>query len=193
MDNDAGVSIRLILDPTDQISSKYEPKFKLVYVVTLAEHQLNTDLHVHNPAEAPRDLEFQALFHTYFRAPASSVKITPLQNLGYYDKTRTTDEEKATRRIESRAEVDVRNFTDFVYENAPGSYKVVWPDGEVSIKTRNLNNVVIWNPQEEGKKISDMEEGGWNKFVCVEPGFVRGFVKISPGESWIGLQSLTII
>lgn len=32
-----------------------------------------------------------------------------------------------------------------------------------------------------------------DKFVCVEPGFVRGFVKISPGESWIGQQVLTVV
>lgn len=30
-------------------------------------------------------------------------------------------------------------------------------------------------------------------FVCVEPGVVRGFVKISPGESWVGQQVLTVV
>jgi glucose-6-phosphate 1-epimerase len=84
-----------------------------------------------------------------------------LQNVGYYDKTQATDQEKSIRRIESRAEVDVQRFTDFVYENAPGHYELTWPGGKVDIKTLNFKDVVIWNPQGEGTKIGDMEEGGW--------------------------------
>ncbi|KXN90016.1 Glucose-6-phosphate 1-epimerase [Leucoagaricus sp. SymC.cos] len=193
MDNNAGISVRLILGPTTQIASKYEPKFTLAYVVTLAEHQLSTDLHVCNPPESSKDLEFQALLHTYHRVPAALVRITPLQNVGYYDKTQATDEAKSVRRIETRAEVDVHKFTDFVYENVPGDYTVAWPDGKTTIKTKGFSNVVVWNPREEGKKIGDMEEGGWERFVCVEPGYVRGFLKISPGEKWIGQQTLTIV
>lgn len=30
-------------------------------------------------------------------------------------------------------------------------------------------------------------------FVCVEPGVVRGFVEIRPGESWVGQQVLNIV
>lgn len=127
----------------------------------MAEHQLSTDLHVHNPPESTKALEFQALLHTYYRVPVSSVRITPLQNVGYYDKTQPNAEEKSIRRIETRAEVNVHKFTDFVYEDAPGNYTVAWPDGKIAIKTKNMNNVVVWNPQEEGKKIVDMEEGGW--------------------------------
>jgi len=193
MDNEAGVSVRLTLGQTDRIQPKYGREFELAYVVTLAEHQLSTDLHVHNPPGSSQELEFQALFHTYFRVPASDVKITPLHNLGYYDKTQRSDEEKAARRIELREEVRIDRFTDYVYENAPGNYKVTWADGEINIRAKNLNDVVVWNPQEQGKKLADMEDGGWDKFVCVEPGVVRGFIKISPGESWIGQQVLTIM
>ncbi len=89
------------------------------------------------------------------------MRITPLHNLGYYDKTRQGDEEKAIRRVELREEVRIDTFTDYVYEDAPGSYKLKWVDGEIDIKTKNFNDVVIWNPQEEGKKLADMEDGGW--------------------------------
>lgn len=149
------------LGQTGRIQPKYEREFELAFVVTLAEHQLSTDLHVYNPPGNTQDLEFQALFHTYFRVPASSVKITPLYNLGYYDKTRQSEEEKAVRRIELREEVVIDTFTDYVYENAPGNYKVKWADGEINIKSKNLKDVVIWNPQEQGKKLADMEDGGW--------------------------------
>ncbi|KAJ3575642.1 hypothetical protein NP233_g970 [Leucocoprinus birnbaumii] len=178
MDNEAGVSVRFTLKPTNEIASKYEPKFDLAYVVTLAEHQLSTDLHVTNPPDSTQPLEFQALLHTYYRAPSASVRITPLQNIGYYDKTQATNEERAARRIESREEVVINRFTDSVYEDAPGEYTVAWPDGKFSIKTKNFKDVVVWNPQEEGRKIGDMEDGGWERYVCVEPGHVRGFATI---------------
>lgn len=31
------------------------------------------------------------------------------------------------------------------------------------------------------------------KFVCVEPGYVRGFEKIAPNEAWLGQQALTVV
>jgi hypothetical protein len=30
------------------------------------------------------------------------------------------------------------------------------------------------------------------KYVCVEPGVARGFVKVQPGEFWIGGQTLSL-
>ncbi|KAL9716238.1 hypothetical protein Ac2012v2_000684 [Leucoagaricus gongylophorus] len=161
MDNDIEVSVKFTLKPTARITTKYEPKFEISYIVTLLENQLGTNLIVSNPPDNVKELEFQALLHNYFRVPAISARITPLQNVGYYDKTRATDEEKATRRIESRAEVDVQGYTDFVYEDAPGVYTLAWTDGKIIIETKNFKDVVIWNPNEEGNKIGDMEEGGW--------------------------------
>ncbi|KAG6842201.1 hypothetical protein C0991_000171 [Blastosporella zonata] len=178
MDNEAGVSLSLTLQPNEKIRSIYKPPFHLNYVVTLAEHQLSTDIHVTNTsqssASAPDILEYQALFHTYIRAPASQVLVAPLQNLSYYDKTESTAEGKATPKVERRAKVDVKKFTDSVYEDASQHYEVTWNKGGISVRSNNLKDVVVWNPQDEGRKMSDMEEGGWEKYVCVEPGYVRG-------------------
>jgi hypothetical protein len=30
-------------------------------------------------------------------------------------------------------------------------------------------------------------------FVCVEPGYVRGFKRLDPGEKWIGQQVLVVV
>lgn len=195
------------LVPNDAIKSKFDKAFELAYVVTLAQHQLSTDLHVKNAGTT--SLEFQALFHNYIRAPANDVLITPLQGITYYDKTETTDDLRARPKVESRPGVDVKKFTDSVYENAGGKYQVLWPSGGVEVKTTNFKDVVVWNPQEvAGSKIGDMEVGGWyvpsncplflwltavrEKYVCVEPGHVRGFVLLSPGETWVGQQVITV-
>jgi len=49
LDREEGVSIRLHLDPTAEIAKTFPHPFSLSYVVTLAPHQLATDLHVVNP------------------------------------------------------------------------------------------------------------------------------------------------
>jgi len=185
MDNEAGVSVRLTLNPNDAIKAVYEKPFSLAYVVTLAGHQLSTDLHVINTGNAP--FEFQALFHSYIKAPAEQVLVSSLNGLKYFDKVA-----KETK-TESRDGVDVKNFTDSVYENAPGNYKVVWPSGGIEVKTKNFKDVVVWNPRETGSSMSDMEHEGWLNYVCVEPGHVSGFAEVRPGDRWIGQQVLSVI
>lgn len=128
--------------------------------MTLAEHQLSTDLHVENPS-ATETIDFQALLHTYIRAPADNVLVTSLHGLSYYDKTEATDEARAAPKTETRQEVDVKTFTDSVYEGAPGHYRVTWPGGSLEIRATEFKDVVVWNPQEEGQKIGDMEVDGW--------------------------------
>ncbi|EEB95359.1 hypothetical protein MPER_05682 [Moniliophthora perniciosa FA553] len=145
------------LAPTPKIQEVYSRPFQLAFVVTLGEHQLSTDLHVHNPA--PEPLEFQALLHNYIRCPSNDVTIAPLQGKQYFDKT---DMGHQGLKTEMRAAVDVRKWTDSVYEDTSGSYEITWPGGGVSIKTVNLKDLVIWNPRSEaGSKIVDMEDGGW--------------------------------
>ncbi|KAH9982886.1 galactose mutarotase-like domain-containing protein [Lactifluus volemus] len=180
-DNDAGVSVRLLLRPNSTIVKQYTKDFQLAYIVTLAEHELSTDIHVSNPSPSEA-LEFQALLHTYIRAPANEVSISPLLGKLYIDKTEKSLEARSTLKEEKRSGVDVRTFTDSVYEDAPAKLKLV-----------GFTTLTVWNPQvEAGSKIGDMEEKGWERFVCVEPGYVRGFKKVGPGETWVGQQVLAI-
>jgi glucose-6-phosphate 1-epimerase len=191
MDNEAGVSVRLSLKSTPVIKAIFDQPFELGYVVTLAEHQLSTDLHIKNTSSEP--LPFQALFHNYIQAPSDQALITPLTGLKYTDKTVSGEPGQNVLKTEERLAVDVRHHTDSVYEDAPQKYQITWPGDGIEIKT-NLKDVVIWNPQvEAGSKIGDMEAGGWEKYVCVEPGHVRGFRELPAGESWIAQQVLTVI
>jgi len=184
MDNDAGVSVKLTFKPDATLT---QDTVELAYVITLAEHQLSTDLHVKN-ASPTNALTFQALLHTYIRAPSKSLHIDGLSQLNYTDKTQTG----APRLPEQRAVVDVLKFTDSVYEDGPQEHKVTWPEGGMKIKAIGFKDVVVWNPNVEASaKLSDMEEGGWEKFVCVEPGYVKEFFDLAPGQTWIGGQTLT--
>ena len=179
----------------------------------MAGHELSTDVHVLNPS-ASEALDFQALLHTYIRAPANDVSISPLLGKRYIDKTKKSLELDARNALkeETRNAVDVRSFTDSVYEDAPPRVNVSWPGGAVGLKLHGFTTLTIWNPQAEAvSKIGDMEENGWcvlpllpsrlvynttlarrERFVCVEPGYVRGFKRLDPGEKWIGQQVLVV-
>jgi len=193
MDNDARVSVHLTLRPNSTISNLYTKDFQLAYVVTLAEHELSTDIHVSNPS-ASEGLDFQALLHTYIRAPANEVSISPLLGKRYIDKTEKSVEARNILKEEKRSGVDVRAFTDSVYEDAPPKVDVSWPGGGLQVQLHGFTTLTIWNPQAEaGSKIGDMEANGWERFVCVEPGYVRGFKRLEPGEIWVGQQVLVVV
>jgi glucose-6-phosphate 1-epimerase len=149
------------LQPNPAISKLYTKDFRLAYVVTLAEHELSTDIHVTNPASS-ETLDFQALLHTYIRAPANEVSISPLLGKRYVDKTEKSPEARSTLKEEERTAVDVRTITDAVYEDTPPEINVSWPGGGLALKLTHFTTLTVWNPQEDvGSKIGDMEEKGW--------------------------------
>jgi glucose-6-phosphate 1-epimerase len=149
------------LQPNSNIAKLYSKDFQLAYVVTLAEYELSTDIHVSNPS-ASESLDFQALLHTYIRAPANDVSISPLLGKLYIDKTEKALEARSILKEEKRSAVDVRAFTDSVYEDAPPKVNVSWPGGGVGLTLGGFTTLTIWNPQAEaGSKMGDMEENGW--------------------------------
>ncbi|KZT51569.1 galactose mutarotase-like protein [Calocera cornea HHB12733] len=187
LDAAEGVSARFVLQNSAETEKVFPQPFKLVYTVTLAEHQLTTSLRVYNTGAQP--LTFQALLHNYFRGDAAVAQVQPLKGIGYVDKVRD-----GARDTEQRDTVDVRQYTDRVYETAGGAYTLSFPPStHLSIKTHNLPDVTVWNPQETGSGMADMEPGGWERYVCVEPGYVARFVSLPGGGEWWGQQVLTVL
>ena len=118
-----------------------------------------------NPSTS-EGLDFQALLHTYIRAPANDVSISPLLGKRYIDKTEKSVEGRNTLKEEKRSGVDVRAFTDSVYEDTPPRVDISWPGGGLVLQLHGFTTLTVWNPQAEaGSKIGDMEENGW----CVSP------------------------
>ena len=89
MDRPEGVSVRFVSPPPP---SGFDHKYKLAYVVTLAAHQLSTDLHIVN--EGSDDFQFQALLHNYLAVPdARKLSITGIdRGTRYKDKTQNFKE-----------------------------------------------------------------------------------------------------
>ncbi|WVN91016.1 uncharacterized protein L203_106263 [Cryptococcus depauperatus CBS 7841] len=188
MDRPEGVSVRLSLS---SYPSTFPHQFKLSYVVTLTEHQLSTDLHVVNSGK--EDFIFQALLHNYLAVPDSSkIKITGIdKGTVYADKVLNFK----IQEWDGSALVIDREI-DRVFQKVP-SQEIVVDDGTGSgykVHFRGFEDCTIWNPQEtSGSKMSDMEDKGWEKYVCIEPGYVREFKSLQPGKEWIGIQTITAL
>jgi predicted transcriptional regulator len=67
-------------------------------------------------------------------------------------------------------------------------------DGQRSLAMQNVGfpDGVIWNPGAElAAKLSDIEPGGYQHFVCVEAAIFRAPVALNPYQTWSGGQTLT--
>jgi hypothetical protein len=52
-------------------------------------------------------------------------------------------------------------------------------------------DVVFWNPwSEKAAALADMDDDGYTKYVCVEPGTVANWVTVPPGKALVLTQVL---
>ncbi|ORY22621.1 galactose mutarotase-like domain-containing protein [Naematelia encephala] len=188
MDRDEGVSVRLTSPPPP---SEFNHKFTLSYVVTLTKHQLSTDVHINNTGN--EDFIFQVLLHNYLAVPdVKKITITGLdKGIEFFDKAAG-----GKMGTWQGGELKITQETDRVMWKVP-SQEIKVDDGEGSgflVKFRGFEDCTIWNPQEKsGKNMADMEENGWDRYICIEPGYVREFKSIKAGEEFLGQQVLTVL
>ncbi|ODN76133.1 hypothetical protein, variant 1 [Cryptococcus amylolentus CBS 6039] len=188
MDRPEGVSVRFV-HPGPPATFPHE--FKLSYVVTLTAHQLSTDVHVVNSGK--EDFKFQTLLHNYLAVPDSSkIKITGIdKGTTYKDKVLGMKEYES-----DGSALVIDKEIDRVYQKVP-SQEIVVDDGAGSgykVHFHGLEDCTIWNPQEAtGSQMTDMEAGGWDRYICIEPGYVREFKTLAPGEEFTGAQTITAL
>ncbi|KAF3941158.1 hypothetical protein ABW19_dt0203652 [Dactylella cylindrospora] len=167
----------------DETKAKWPYTFGLLYSVTLTKETLETKMVVQNPGEETFD--FNILFHTYLRIPdITKLTVSGLSGLTYRDKTQNHAEI-----TESSDAIAITSQTDRVYVSAPGSV-IVSSDGAplFTVTKEGLNDVVLWNPYEDGvEKIEDWEpKEGYKEMVCVEAGSVAGWQSLEGGAAWEG-------
>lgn len=80
--------------------------------------------------------------------------------------------------------------TDRIYEKINEELAVfdIGSLGLVQIEANEgLPEATLWNPY--GGQGAD---GGWRKFVCVEPAIITRPARVAPGETWVGAQRLGV-
>ncbi|MCJ1303536.1 hypothetical protein MMC08_006346 [Hypocenomyce scalaris] len=197
---DFGLSWQMIEE--EDLREHWREDFGLTYSVTLSTEGLETSLQVTNVGK--RTWEFQVLLHTYLRINdiSNGVIIQGLEATPFTDKVAYAAEQEATKhqwkphkqfpdppeRTEPSMDVLTINFeTDRIYHIAhDGPIRVLEKESpRFEIVRDMLGDVVVWNPWEKkAAGMSDMGEGEWRNFVCVEAGSVSSWTKLESGETW---------
>lgn len=204
VDEEDRVSVTFELRTNDKpdIKKAWPYETVLQYTVTLTPNELKSELKVHY-LDGEGEMPFHALLHTYFLVPDSTkASVQGLKGMYYIDKV-----------LGGEAQLDTDNFTfdakpiDRVHMGkrdtageGPRDVKVLYnanSEGKMGkgleiTRSKELKDTVVWNCAEEGNRgIGDLEEGGWKRYVCVEPGSVHGFETLPKGSRWVAEQTLT--
>lgn len=171
-----------------------EADCSLLYTITFTASELKLEMSVQNHSDS--DLVFAFAFHTYF-----SVDDIEKAEVSGFDDTTYLDDLQDRKKCEP---APVSRFTeeiDRIYLNQnekpiivrttaakePGKAKTL------TIVGTNFKDAVLWNPWiEKTKKMSDMPEDGYKKFVCVEHGTIIEKEHLAPQKTWKAAQTITV-
>ena len=193
MSSEDGVCrLSLTLTDSDATRATWPHAFLLRYVITLSDEALCTEMELVNSGEAP--LTFTAALHTYFAVDdVSQVKVMGLRGLTYEDNANGG----VSSGPEAQEEVVLPGEVDRVYLDAPERLAVRLGNSKgeqiVVTKSAGFRDAVLWNLGEaKAPSMSDLGEGEWRKYVCVEAGAIGTPVIVPAGGSFSASQRLSV-
>lgn len=168
-DSNGDVVATFELQDDEESRKIWDYKFKLEYSLRLTESALVSTITLYNTGSVSFDFTFA--LHTYFRvSDIRTTSIHGLKGLAYYDKMKDMAEFR-----EEEEPVVVKEACAKIYKDSPEEAVVIQsPESRrLEVTATNLPNRVVWNPWEEAAKgIPDLQDDGWQYFVCVETGRV---------------------
>ncbi|WP_428309709.1 D-hexose-6-phosphate mutarotase [Hydrocarboniphaga sp.] len=147
--------------------------------------QLRVSLSVTNSGDAA--MLFTTALHTYLRVAAiTDVRVLGLEGLRYRDTANGNAEA-----IERAEQLAIVGEVDRIYFDSPARLELVEPTRRLQIEQQGFSDTVVWNPgAEKGAALADMEDGGYQRMLCIEAAVIGKPVHLAPGETWSGSQTL---
>jgi glucose-6-phosphate 1-epimerase len=181
----AGVTASFRLNDNEVSQQIWPYAFEAEVSVRLGGQELEVSLLVKNPGEQP--FRFTAALHTYLRiADIHETAIEGLDGKKYLDSAGGQVE-----RIQEQSNLSFNGEVDRIYFDAPAELKVREMKSAMTVRTEGFPDVVVWNPWiNGGAALSDLEEDGYRRMVCVEAAVIGRPVLLNPSESWSGSQRL---
>ena len=182
---DGAAEADLVLRDSAETRAVWDVSFKAVLLVAVVARRLAITLRVEN-LDA-KTLSFTAALHTYLRVhDVGEASIHGLRGTSY----RVSGERALV--ADDADHLDVRDFVDRVYVDAPPRLELREPDRSMIVESEGFRDAVIWNPgRERAAALHDLEPGDERRFVCVEAAAVQTPVTLAPGRTWSGTQTLT--
>lgn len=164
---------------SDESTKQWWPAdFQLIHRATFGS-DLSLELEVQNTGTMP--LRFEEALHSYYKVgDVKTARLEGLDGIHYLDKT------DGYREKLQQGNVAVSAETDRVYLNTPGAVELRDPELRrlVRVNKENSLTTVVWNPwSEKARKMSDLGDDEWTRFVCIETSNVAGFgIELAPGQ-----------
>ncbi len=144
----------------------------LQFVVLTDENGIGLDFSVTNTGDSP--FSFTGGFHPYFRISSrADVEIKGFESLSHKDSFPGDDayllqsDKLVERQYLGNSEVNLFNGTAWLKLVATG-----------------FDSWMVWNPGREGaRKISDLPDEDWDKFICVEPIVLSNPIQLEHGKT----------
>lgn len=181
--------VDLLLTPSAEDLKLWPHSFELRMRVALGPAgELTTTVKVLNNDTKP--FSFTFALHTYFSiSDISEVRIEGLETMDYLDNLRD-----GARVTDQGDAITFDGELDRIYVSTPSTLTIVDHSDKKKyiIRKEGLPDAVVWNPWEKkSKAMSDMDDEGYLKFVCVEAAAIENSVTLKPGEEWQAVQELS--
>jgi len=156
---------------------------------------LEQTLETTNERAAP--VAFTQALHSYFRvSDVAAVRVEGLDGLQFLDKNdgyarhaQTGDWTLDDARDPGRS--------DYIYADAGGRYRLDDPglDRRLELTTTGSHALVVWNPGEAAaERSSDMNDGAWRGFLCLEAANAGpDVVRLAPGQTHALTQRVRVL
>jgi len=181
------ISATFYLRDSEETRKSFPYSFELHYTVELKGQQMNTVFHVSNSGS--ESFEWTGALHTYFNIDSIyNTTVKGLKGKTYIDKVLEAKEFE-----EKGEEISFTSQLDRIYlKGAEKDVLIVNPNSTEKVSFTSWEDVVVWNPWEEkASGMSDLGEGEWKSYVCVEAVQVSRNVKLEPNQSWMGTYSFS--
>lgn len=150
---------------------------------------LDTAITIDNTGE--RAFDFHCVLHTYHRVgDLRQVRIDGVENALYRDRLA-----KEAERREVATPLAIDGETNRIYVGRPGALRIrdASRGRTVVVERSGFDDVVIWNPGVlKARTSTGLAEGEYLTMLAVEAARIASPVRLTPGASWTGAQTISV-
>jgi len=165
--------------------SLWPHRYVATLVVVVGGDTLTVTLGVRNAG--PKSISFTAALHSYLRvSDIALAQVIGLDGLHYRDAANGN-----ALKIADIGPVEISGEFDRIYFNAPAQLVLREQGRDLHVSSDGFPDAVVWNPGTvKGAALSDLEPGGYARFLCIEAAAIGKPVKLAAGAEWAGSQTL---
>lgn len=138
-------------------------------------------------------ITYEQALHSYFAvSDISKTEVQGLKGIDYLDKV-----DGFKQKTQTDDAITFNDQVDRPYLDCSGAVTIDDKAGQrkIIINRDQSNSVIVWNPwSETAAKMSDLDAGGWQHFVCVEAGNVaKNAVTLPAGDAHTMSMAVTVL